>query len=222
MRDLAIFGSGGHAREVHQLVEDINRDKLRWNFVGFLDSNRDVHGESVHGFPVLGDECWLSKHPQTALVIAVGNPASRMRIVERLTAFGHELFATLIHPAAWVGNRVEIGPGTMICAGTVVTTDVRIGRHVIVNVGCSVSHDSVLEDYATLAPGVRIPGNVRVGVGAELGVNAAVIPGRNVGSWCILGAGAVAINDVPPNTTAVGVPARVVAERSSGWHLVDL
>lgn len=221
LHDLAIFGAGGHAREIHQLVEDINQEKPRWNFLGFLDSNRHLHRTYVHGFPVLGGEEWLCEHPRTALVIAVGSPAARMRIAERVAALGHTNYATLIHPTARVGTRVDIGDGTMICAGVVVTTDVRIGRHVILNVGCTVSHDSVLEDYATLAPGVRIAGNVRIGVGADLGTNSTVIPGRTVGAWSILGAGAVVVHDVPPNTTAVGVPARVVSERSPGWHLIS-
>lgn len=216
MNDLVIFGAGGHAREMHQLVVDINHDTPKWNLVGFLDDNDDLHGKSVHGLPVLGGLEWLQKNPPTFLVVAVGNPVSRRQIVEQVSAMGHGLFATLIHPSAWVGKRVEIGDGTMICANAVVTTDVYVGRHAILNVGCTVSHDSHLEDYVTLAPGARIPGNVYVGEGVEFGVNAAILPGRRIGAWSILGAGALAVQDVPAHVTVAGVPARVIRDRGAG------
>lgn len=222
MYDLVIFGAGGHAREMRQLVDDINHVKPSWNLLGFLDDNCDLHATPVKGLPVLGDLEWLRRYPRTFLVVAVGNPSVRRRIVKQVSAVGHSRFATLIHPSASVGKRVSIGEGTMICAGAVVTTDVRIGRHVILNVSCSVSHDSILEDYTTLAPGARVPGNVYVGEGADLGVNASTLPGTTIGAWSVLGAGALAVRDVPPNVIMVGVPARVIRRRSQGWHMPSL
>lgn len=206
-----IFGAGGHARELHQLVEDLNCRRPIWNFVGFLDDNQALHGTAVHGYPVLGDLTWLLHNPTAALVIGVGNPAARKRIVEQARAMGHRLFATLIHPSAQVGGRVSVGEGTVICAGAVVTVDVQIGRFVIINVGSTVSHDSILEDYVTLAPGTHIPGRVRLCEGVDVGTSATVLPGRTVGPWAVVGAGAVVTKDVPANATVVGVPARILS-----------
>jgi len=87
-----------------------------------------------------------------------------------------------------------------------------------VNVGSSISHDCVLEPYATLAPGCRLAGAVRVGRGAELGVGAAIADGRQIGEWSIVGAGAVVVDDVSPGCTVVGVPARSIRQRASGWQ----
>ncbi|MBP2017892.1 sugar O-acyltransferase (sialic acid O-acetyltransferase NeuD family) [Symbiobacterium terraclitae] len=215
MQDLVIFGAGGHARELHQLVEDVNRCEPTWNFLGFLDGNPALHGTHVHGFPVLGDLGWLQGRPEVALVIGVGNPGARKRIAEEASAMGHRDFATLIHPSAQVGTRVSVGAGTVICAGVVVTTDVQIGRFVILNVGSTVSHDSVLEDYATLAPGTHIPGSVRVCEGADLGTAMTVLPGRTIGPWAVVGAGAVVTEDVPAAVTVAGVPARILSGRST-------
>lgn len=82
-KDLVILGTGGFAREVHQLVEDLNRDSTRWNFLGFLDGNPERHGAEVHGFPVLGDLDWLGKHQKASLIIAVGNTAVRRKLVHQ-------------------------------------------------------------------------------------------------------------------------------------------
>jgi acetyltransferase EpsM len=81
---------------------------------------------------------------------------------------------------------------------------------VILNTSCSVDHDCVVEDFAHLAPGVRLAGNVHVGEGALLGVGSCVIPGVRIGRWATVGAGAAVIEDVPDYATVVGVPARVI------------
>jgi acetyltransferase-like isoleucine patch superfamily enzyme len=92
------------------------------------------------------------------------------------------------------------------------TTNPRVGRHVIVNLSCSLSHDVVLEDFATLACGVHLSGAVTVREGANLGVGVNIIPGVTVGEWSIIGAGSTVITDIPPRVTAVGTPARPIKE----------
>ncbi|MFZ5992729.1 MAG: acetyltransferase [Deinococcota bacterium] len=214
-KDLVIFGTGGFAREVHQVVEDLNKDSTQWNFRGFLDDNRDKYGSEVHGFPVLGGGDWLARHPEVHIVVGVGSPKARESIVNRIReVVPNPLFATLIHPLAWVGNRVEIGEGSIICAGNLVTTDIKIYRHVILNIDCTVGHDSILRDFVTVNPSVNISGNVTIGRGAELGTGGAVIQGVTIGEETIVGAGAVVVRDLPSRVTAVGVPAKVIKEHS--------
>lgn len=219
LTDLVIFGAGGMAREVHQIVEDLGADGAPWNFLGFLDGDAGRHGEPVHDHAILGDAAWAGSHPQVAVVVAVGSTPARRRIVLQLAAAGATRFATLVHPRAWIGNRVSVGSGSIVCAGTRITTDNRIGRHVILNVDCTVSHDAVIEDYVTLAPGVHVCGNTSVGEGCDLGTGTSIIQGVGIGQWTVLGAGALVLDDVPRNVTAVGAPARVIKERPEGWHL---
>lgn len=218
MNDLVIFGTGGHAREVHQLVEDVNATQETWQVLGFLDGNASRHGSMVHGLPVLGGVEWLTEHSSVRVVVAVGNTAAKRKIVRQIAGVGGIEFATLIHPRAWVGNRVQIGAGSMICAGALVTTDIEIHRHVIINIGTTVSHDTVIADFVTVAPTVNISGSVQVGEGCDLGTGSTIIQGIKIGDWSILGAGAVAVRDIPANVTAVGVPATVIKERDAGWH----
>jgi sugar O-acyltransferase (sialic acid O-acetyltransferase NeuD family) len=217
---LVIFGAGGFGREVLQLVRDINAVSPSWICEGFLvDSQYAASGGMVQGLPILGDLTWLSQNPDVHVVIAVGAPAAKMQISSRIRMASGNSFAVLVHPRAWVGQYVTIGEGSIICAGALITTDIHIGRHVHVNIGATIGHDSVLEDYVTLNPDVNVSGNVQLKEGVEVGTNSVLIPGNAVGCWSIIGAGSVVTKSLPPNITAVGIPAKAIKERAPGWHV---
>ncbi|MDD4365426.1 MAG: transferase, partial [Synergistales bacterium] len=74
----------------------------------------------------------------------------------------------------------------------------------------TVDHDCLIGGYAHLCPGVHLAGDVRVGEGSLLGTGTSVIPGRVIGPWTTVGAGAAVVTDLPGHITAVGVPARVL------------
>lgn len=221
MKKLVIFGSGGFAREVRQVVEDINARESTIELLGFLDSDAGKAGTLIHGLPVLGPVSWLDQpgNADVHLVIAIGNTAAKRRVARDLVQRGHGRFLTLVHPTAWIGARVQLGAGTIVCAGTLITTDITIGEHVIVNIGSTIGHDAVLDDYVTVAPNVSISGAVRVGEGADVGTGASVIQGVTLHPWSTVGAGAVLVGDVAANATAVGVPAKTIKIRPEGWHM---
>lgn len=172
----------------------------------------------MHELPVLGATDWLRAHDQVSVALGVGATPTRRRLAKVVASKAPGRFPTLVHPGAWIGNRVVLGEGSIVCAGCLVTTDIRIGSFVIVNLDCTVSHDTVIEDFATIAPGVNISGNVHIGEGCDLGTGATLIQGITVGAWSILGAGAVVVRDLPANVTAVGIPAQVIKERPEGWY----
>jgi sugar O-acyltransferase (sialic acid O-acetyltransferase NeuD family) len=211
--DLVFVGTGGQARELHAIVEAL--DGL-WTPIGFLDDAPGLAGARVHGLPVLGDVGWLETHPTVAVAVGVGATSSRRRVVERIRSFGEREFPALVHPAASVGRRTELGEGVFVCPGAVLTTDITVGDHVLLNSGCTIGHDAVIEDFVTVAPGAHVSGAVRIGEGADIGTGASIIQGVAVGRWSVVGAGAAVTTDIPPNTTAVGVPARVIGEREPG------
>jgi sugar O-acyltransferase (sialic acid O-acetyltransferase NeuD family) len=215
MKDIVIFGTGGFGREVANLIEDINMNISTWNMLGWLDGDFENHGKQVHELPVLGDVSWLASRPDVHVVVAVGGPALKKRIADSL---GESRFATLIHPDVRIRSRIRIGKGSIICEGTQMTTNIELGCHVIVNLGCTVGHDSIIEDFVTISPGVNISGNVTIGIGTDLGTGSKIIQGINVGSWTVVGAGAVVSRELPANVTAVGVPARIIKERPDGWQ----
>lgn len=216
---IVIFGAGGFAREVLQVILDINQIMPTWEPVGFLVDPDITAPITVHGLPVLRDTEWLKDHPRTQIVIAVGSSVARHHIAARLSQENPNTFAALVHPRAWVGRGVEVGPGSVVCAGALVTTDITIGSHVHVNIGCTVGHDSELHDFVTLNPSVNISGNVIVGSGSEVGTGSILIPHANIGEWSVIGAGSVVIKPLGANVTAVGSPARAIKTRQLNWHL---
>ncbi|SEJ12867.1 sugar O-acyltransferase, sialic acid O-acetyltransferase NeuD family [Deinococcus reticulitermitis] len=220
VKRLVIVGTGGLGREFHALVENINAAGTDlWQMVGWLDSDAAQHGSAVHDLPVLGDLPWLSDHPEVYVAVGLGAPHTRRQVVEQIRALGHTRFATLIHPSAVIGRRVEIGEGTVICAHVTTTTDYRIGRHVLINLMATVAHDDVLHDYVNIAPAVVISGDVTIGEGTDVGTNATINQGLEIGAWSVVGSGSVVTRSLPANCTAVGAPAKPIKEREAGWHL---
>ena len=217
MRPIVIFGTGGMARDLHALLHHLVSATSRFEILGFLDDDPITRGQRVHGLPVLGDATWIATRTHVEVAVGVGSPPAKRRIVHRLRAAGAR-FPSLVHPTAVVGHDVTIGEGTIVSAGCVLTTDISLGPFVTVNTACTLAHDNLVDAYATLAPGVHLAGNVRLRTGAELGIGAVAIQGVTVGEWSIVGAGAVVTGNLQPNTTAVGVPARVIKQREPGWH----
>ncbi len=218
MQDVVIVGVGGLGRECSQWIEDVNADRQTFRALGFLDDDTRRHGTTSHDLPVLGGVDWLTGRTGIAAIVGIGNPSAKRKIVERLRPHA-AAFPVLRHPRAMVGRFVEIGEGTVLCPGVILTTDIRIGRFVTLNFDLTVGHDSWVSDFVTLAPGVHLSGYSKIGEGADLGAGVVTIPGVEVGAWTIVGAGAVVAASLPADCTAVGVPARPIKTRSSGWHL---
>ena len=219
MRDLVIVGTGGFAREVHQLVEDVNAEKSNWNVLGFIDDDPQRDNAVVHELPVLGTREWLSEREGLSVAIGVGAPSTRWRVVREMARNNSGLvFPRLVHPLAWVGRRIQMDIGVIVCAGNLLTTDLRLGSHVILNLDCTVGHDCDIGDFVTVAPSVNVSGGVRVGEGCDLGTGSTVIQGITIGAWTVVGAGAVVVKDLPSNVTAVGIPAKPVKQREEGWY----
>lgn len=213
MKKIFIIGAGGFGREVAWLIERINSEGQEpvWEIQGFVDDDVKKHGKTENGYPVIGG-CSIFENcmEEVWAVCAIGAAAVRKRVIKNLQKYGNIRFAVLIDPKAVASARVQIGEGSIVCAGAVVTVDITIGRHVIVSMDCTVGHDAVLEDYVTLYPSANISGCTVIGQGVEMGVGSQVIQGKRIGKDTIVGAGAVVIRDLPDACTAVGVPAKPV------------
>lgn len=224
-QSIVIVGAGGLGREVSEWVADINEVTPTFRLLGFLDDDPARHGEPCHGVTILGGVDWLAGQPpelgvsELGVIVAIGSPAAKRRVVERLRALGVTRFPVLRHPRAVIGRFVELGEGTLVCPGAILTTDIQIGRFVALNFNLTVGHDSRIDDYALLAPGVHVSGRVHIGEGCDLGAGAVVVPSAAIGPWTIVGAGATVTGALPANCTAVGTPARPIKTRPEGWHL---
>lgn len=207
MKDIYIIGAGGFGREVAWLVERINANSPTWALRGFVDDNRELWGTEADGYPINGGVDWLSGQGEVWCVCAVGSARARKKIIEKASAYRNIHFATLIDPDVQMSKRVAIGEGSIVCAGNLLTVDITIGKHVILNLDCTVGHDAVLEDFVTVYPGVHLSGNTVIETCAELGTGMVIIQGKKVGAGSIVGAGAVVVKDIPEHCVAVGSPA---------------
>jgi sugar O-acyltransferase (sialic acid O-acetyltransferase NeuD family) len=145
-----------------------------------------------------------------AVALAIGSSEERKNIYSSLKGDYH--FPSLIHPSALLmsPDTIRIGKGAIICAGSILTTNISLGDFVIINLHSSVGHDCNLGDFVSLMPGARLSGGVILEDGVYVGTNASILPGLRIGAGATIGAGAVVTKDVAPNSTVVGVPAKAI------------
>jgi sugar O-acyltransferase (sialic acid O-acetyltransferase NeuD family) len=212
VREIAIYGAGGFAREVAWLVQACNEGAERFRVVCFIDDNVATHGSVLNEIPVIGLVEARERFPLAAVVGGIGTPKIRQRVMENAATagFGSE---AIIHPRVERSRWIEIGEGAVICAGNILTTNIVLGRHVQINLDCTIGHDVVMDDYTTLAPGAHISGCVRFGRRVYVGTGAVIINGTQeepivIGDDVVIGAGACVVKSVPAGLTVVGVPAR--------------
>ena len=215
---ITIYGASGFGREVAWLVEACDIIDSPIAVVCFIDDDTTKHGKSLNDIPIMALDEARKRYPDALVVSGVGIPAVRVRLMDRAAAAGFS-FKTLIHPSVEMSRWIRIGEGTVICAGNILTTNITLGRHVQINLDCTIGHDVFMDDYATLAPGVHVSGCVYIGKRAYIGTGAVIINGTQdnplvIGDDAIVGAGACVTKSIPSSQTWVGVPAKVVREET--------
>ncbi len=210
MKNIVIVGAGGFGREVKIIIDDINKVNSDYKFLGFYDDNIDK-GLMVNGFPVLGTINDLNNLKEEIFVaLGVGEPRTKMNLVNLLSNKNLK-FTTLIHPSSIISSdEVNIGKGTIICAGTIITCNIQIKDFVTINLMCTVGHDTLIKDYCSFMPSVNVSGEVEVQECVYVGTGAKIINRLQIGKNTIVGAGAVVSKSLPENCTAVGIPAKPI------------
>lgn len=210
-KDLIIFGASGFGREVAWAVERINNVSPTWNLLGFMDDDESIQGSEINGYKVLGKIDDVRKYSDAYFVCAVGASKAREKIISNMKAVNPSVkFGIVIDPSVEMSDLVTIGEGTIICAHTIITVNISIGNHVIINLDCTIGHDAILQDFVTLYPSVNVSGITSIGRAVELGTGMQIIQGKDIGDYAIIGAGAVVVKDIPAKCTAVGSPAKPI------------
>lgn len=214
VKQIAIYGAGGFAREVAWLVQACNTSVPQYQVVCFVDDNLAHHGKVLNNIPIMDLNSARDQFPMAKMVGGIGSPATRERVMRKSAATGFE-FETIIHPRIEQSEWIEVGTGTVICAGNILTTNIVLGQHVQINLDCTIGHDVIMGDFTTLAPGVHVSGCVHFGKRVYVGTGAVIINGTQeepimIGDDAVIGAGACVTKSVPPSITVVGIPAKPI------------
>jgi acetyltransferase EpsM len=204
---LAVVGAGGHSKVITDLIQLDTNNQM----IAFLDDRYTnlALKDGIYTGPIDSANKLLRIHPDLKFIIAIGNNMLRKEMVNRL-GVQDECYATLIHPTAWISPSVTIGVGTVVMPLAVINADSYIGKHTIINTAAIIEHDNHISDYVHISPHATLTGAVKVEEGVHIGAGASVIPNLDIGEWSTIGAGATVIKSIPPSSTAVGVPAKVI------------
>lgn len=208
MEDIILYGSGGMAREVVELIEDINKVENRWNILGYIDDMKGYCEEILHGYRILGTgEILKNLAGATNIVIALSDPIAKETIYEKIKNCNIR-FPVLIHPSARVAKNVQFGEGSIIGIDCIVSTNVHIGRHVFLNMRTVVGHDAVIQDFCSCLVNCVIAGGVQIRDCSLLGSGCIIMEKKVLGRHCKVAMGSVVSFDVEDNYVVLSRPSK--------------
>lgn len=192
----ALIGAGGFADEIKAQMNEFDMICFVDDFY-YKENNKNI-------LP-------LSEFNPTEyeVLVAVGDSFLRKDLIGRLPK--ETKYFTFIHKSAQIlGNDIEIGEGSIICAGTIITTNCVLGNHVHLNLQTTIGHDCRIGNYFTTAPGVKISGNNEIGECVYIGTNASTKQKLKISDNVVVGMNAAVVKDIFESGTYVGVPAKKI------------
>jgi sugar O-acyltransferase (sialic acid O-acetyltransferase NeuD family) len=191
----AIIGSGGFGREVRALILDNNPNEI----VDFFVDDDYVDDISIP----------LSKLDIESyeVLIAIGDPILREKIYNKMPK--NTKYFTIIHKSAIILDKnIEIGEGSVICANSILTTNIKIGRHSHLNLQTTIGHDVVIGDFFTTAPGSKVSGNCKIGKSVYIGTNSSIKEKIDICSNVTIGLNSGVVKNINEPGVYVGTPVK--------------
>jgi len=204
MSKIVILGAGGLAREVYWHLQGQYTDFI------FVDDVTDTSELKLNNrvYPVVKN--WdFTEYGVHLFIIGIGSPNAKRVMVEKALSVGLKPAPTYVHPKSLVQDAI-LGVGGIIAPNCIVTTNVSIGDYVVLNISCTVGHDSVLRDFVTVNPGTHVSGNVIVGKNVTLGTGTAIREEIVIADDVSTGAQSAVVSDLSQAGVYVGVPAKLL------------
>ena len=203
---LAIFGTGGHAKSVYDIVK---RKKIY-----FFDKSKKKFQVSNKTFKVIGDHKKMIAYKKkiSKVIVAIGNNKIREKYYKFFKKNKLKFFKQ-IHPTSYSGIGSKIGEGTVLMAGSFINTDSIIGNNCIINSNASIDHDCVIKDHNHICPGVIIAGNVKIGKNCWIGVGSKIIENCIIGDNVFVAAGSLVTKNLKSDSFVKGVPAKYAKKK---------
>ena len=190
--ELALYGYGGHAREVAAQIDQP---------ITFFVDDKYLTEETKP----------ISEFDPTKylIMVAVADSKDRFDMVQRLPK--ETQFFTFIHPTALIlSDNVQVGVGSFIGANSILTTNIKLGKHTILNRGNQIGHDSEIGDYFSAMPGAIISGNVKIHDCVYMGTNSSIKEKLSIHSLSTIGMNSCVVKHIKEPGVYVGVPVRKI------------
>lgn len=209
---MIIVGAKGFAKEILQVLSvemQLNDEKI----IFFDDVSTDLPDLIFNRFSIIRSFDEIEKIStninDNSFVLGVGNPILRKRFYSKMLTLNMKPTVTIANSVQVGDFDVEIGKGTSIMSGSIITNSIYIGQGCLINLNCTIGHDSYIGDFVELSPNVNISGRCKIGDYTSIGTNAIILPDVEIGQNVIVAAGAVVTKNIPDNCMVAGVPAAV-------------
>jgi sugar O-acyltransferase (sialic acid O-acetyltransferase NeuD family) len=208
MRNVIVIGSGGHAKVI---IDIINEMKI-YNIIG-ITSNSLAFGESFLGYKVLGDDDILeSQFSPENIQVAMGlgghtDNNIRKKVFEKVKTLGYT-FINVIHPFSSISKTAKIGEGVAIFPNVALNSYSELGDNVIVITGSTVDHETIVGNHVLISAGVTVGAYSNIEDEVLLALGSKIVSGITIGKKSLIAAGAVVVKNTPENSKMFGVPAK--------------
>lgn len=207
---MIIVGAKGFAKEVLEILHQRNEVE---DLFFYDDISNDAPKFLFDRFKVLRSKkeaIDIFKNNSKKFTLGIGNPVLRHSLAKKFREWGGE-FDSTISPNAHIGHYGNtIGPGVNIMTGTIITNDINLGEGALINLNCTIGHETVIGKYSELSPGIHISGRCTIGNFCNIGTGAVLLPDISLGQNVTVGAGSVVTKNIVDNSVVVGIPGRII------------
>lgn len=210
MSQILLFGSGGYSNVVIDILE-----KKKIKLVGYLDIKKNQELKLKY-LGKISENIKLIKNKKIAGFIAIGNNYIRQTVYNEVNKINKNFsWETIIDPSCIVSKKTKIGSGSIVIAGTTINSNVKIGKHCIINTNNSIDHDNYIDDFSSTGPSVTTGGSVKIGSLSHIGISSTIKNNIEIGSNTIIGSFSFVNKRCLSNNLYLGIPAK----RKKKWKL---